>query len=59
MRANRLKVNLENLYLLNEILLQTIISEVESGDYSFVVLDSVQTVYSGEISSASGSVSSS
>jgi DNA repair protein RadA/Sms len=57
MRANRLKVNLENLYLLNEILLQTIISEVESGDYSFVVLDSVQTVYSGEISSASGSVS--
>jgi DNA repair protein RadA/Sms len=56
LRANRLGANSNNLFLLNEISLETILSELESKDYSLVVIDSIQTIYSEEIPSAPGSV---
>jgi len=56
LRANRLESNSDNLYLLNEISLESILSELESKDYSLVVIDSIQTIYSQEIPSAPGSV---
>jgi DNA repair protein RadA/Sms len=55
-RANRLDVNEESLYLFSEIEFERIREKVESGEYSTLVIDSIQTLYSSEVSSAPGSV---
>ncbi|MGM0533737.1 MAG: DNA repair protein RadA [Campylobacterota bacterium] len=55
-RANRLEANAKELYLLPEIKLESIIDEMNSKRYSLIVIDSIQTIYSGEITSAPGSV---
>jgi DNA repair protein RadA/Sms len=57
LRANRLDANYENLYLLSEIKLESIIEELSSTDYELIVIDSIQTIYSDKLSSAPGSVS--
>jgi len=57
LRANRLDANEKNLYLLSEIRLEQILNELEHRDYEFLIIDSIQTIYSEEISSAPGSVS--
>ena len=54
MRCNRLNLNSENLLLLNETCLEDI--EEAITDEKFVVVDSIQAVYSSEMSSAAGSV---
>lgn len=54
-RANRIDANSENLYLFSELTLEAILEEMKSFD--LVVIDSIQTIYSDEISSAVGSVS--
>ena len=56
LRANRLDANHDNLYLLPEINLTSIVSEIASGDYQLIVIDSIQTLYSEETPSAPGSV---
>jgi len=56
MRGKRLGSNHNNLYLLSEINLQSVISEIAETDYQFIVIDSIQTMYSEEIPSAAGSV---
>jgi len=56
MRGKRLDANHANLYLLSEINLQSVISEIARTDYQFIVIDSIQTMYSEEIPSAAGSV---
>ncbi len=56
LRANRLNANHEKLYLLSEINLSTVSSEIANGDYEFIVIDSIQTLYSEETPSAPGSV---
>jgi len=56
MRADRLGAGNENLYLLGEIRLEAIKSEVEAGRYDLLIIDSIQTLYSEEIPSAPGSV---
>jgi len=56
LRANRLGANSDNLFLLNEIDLESIKSEIEKEDYGFIVIDSIQTLYSGDVPSAPGSV---
>lgn len=56
MRANRLNANHTALYLLPEINLQEVLSEIIEGSYQFVVIDSIQTLYSDETPSAPGSV---
>ncbi len=55
-RANRLKSNSDKLFLLPEIKLESIVDEINSKPYSLIVIDSIQTVYSSEITSAPGSV---
>lgn len=54
MRCERLGLNSDNLLLLNETCLEDI--ENELGDCRFVVIDSIQAVYTETLSSAAGSV---
>ena len=56
LRANRLKSNQEKLYLLSEIRLEQILVELEHREYEFIIIDSIQTIYSESIGSAPGSV---
>ncbi|MEA1891828.1 MAG: DNA repair protein RadA [Campylobacterota bacterium] len=56
LRANRLKSNEASLYLLSEIRLEQILVELEHRHYDFLIIDSIQTIYSENITSAPGSV---
>ena len=56
LRANRLDANEDNLYLLNEIKLEQVLVELEHINYEMLIIDSIQTLYSEEVSSAPGSV---
>ena len=56
LRGDRLGANSKNLYLLAEINMENISAEIESSDYEFIVIDSVQTIYSSDTPSAPGSV---
>ena len=56
LRANRLKANHDTLYLLSEIRLEQVLVELEHRNYEFIIIDSIQTLYSEAISSAPGSV---
>lgn len=59
LRAERLNALDDNLYLLNAIKLQDILAAIrdKGHSYSLVVIDSIQTLYSEEVSSSPGSVS--
>src|SRR5690625_3348390 len=57
LRANRLNIETKNLYVLAETNLIDIIHHIERLKPSFVVIDSIQTVFKEEITSAPGSVS--
>ena len=57
MRGERLGLNAENLFLLPETNLENILSETERLKPDFVIVDSIQTVFSENIESAPGSVS--
>lgn len=54
MRAERLGLSGENLYLVNETCIDGI--EAELNDVKYCVIDSIQAVYTDELSSAAGSV---
>ena len=56
LRANRLNSNQETLYLLSEIRLEQVIVELQHRKYEFLIIDSIQTLYSENITSAPGSV---
>lgn len=56
LRANRLQANHDNLYLLPEINLSSVLSEISQNNYELVIIDSIQTLYSDETPSAPGSV---
>jgi DNA repair protein RadA/Sms len=56
LRANRLEANHENLFLLPEINLGSVLSEISNHHYELIVIDSIQTLYSDETPSAPGSV---
>jgi DNA repair protein RadA/Sms len=56
LRANRLDANHDNLYLLPEINLSAVLSEINNQKYELIVIDSIQTLYSEETPSAPGSV---
>jgi len=55
-RAERLGIKNKNLFLMPEIVVENIIEEIKKG-YDLVIIDSIQTIYSENISSAPGSVS--
>lgn len=57
LRADRLQVSSDNLYVYSETDLQRIVQYVEEMSPAFVVIDSIQTIYLPEVTSAPGSVS--
>jgi DNA repair protein RadA/Sms len=57
MRADRIQVQNENLFLYSETCTQTIFDQVKTLEPNLIIIDSVQTVYSQHILSASGSIS--
>lgn len=56
-RAQRLKLESENLMAINEFNLENIINIIENQKPSFVIIDSIQVISSMEIESTAGSVS--
>jgi DNA repair protein RadA/Sms len=56
LRANRLGANVDNLYLLAEISLEKVLTELHERAYECIIIDSIQTMYSETIGSAPGSV---
>ncbi len=57
LRANRLEVNHDNIYLLSEIELESIFIELQSKSYDLLIVDSIQTIYTDKLTAAPGSVS--
>ncbi|RLL40778.1 DNA repair protein RadA [Oceanobacillus piezotolerans] len=57
LRADRLGINADMLYVLSETNLFDITAQIEELRPAFVVIDSIQTIYKEEVSSAPGSVS--
>ncbi len=57
MRADRLDVDLDGLYVLPETNIDTVLASAEELQPSTIVIDSIQTVFTDEITSAAGSVS--
>lgn len=56
LRAKRLDANVDNLYLLAEISLEKVLTELHERAYECIIIDSIQTMYSETIGSAPGSV---
>jgi len=57
LRADRLDANHDDVYLLSEIKLEEIQDELLRVKYDVVIIDSIQTIYSSNLTSAPGSVS--
>jgi DNA repair protein RadA/Sms len=57
MRGERLDVRADNLYLLPETNLESILDEASRSEPGAIIVDSIQTVFSSKIESAPGSVS--
>lgn len=57
MRADRLKINASNLNVLSQTNVEEIKKAIEETRPKVVVIDSIQAIYSGSITSSSGSVS--
>ncbi|MGG3449711.1 MULTISPECIES: DNA repair protein RadA [Bacillaceae] len=57
MRASRMNINNESLYIYAETNLQLIHSAIEEMKPEFVIIDSIQTIHHPEVTSAPGSVS--
>ncbi|MBT4803678.1 MAG: DNA repair protein RadA [Legionellales bacterium] len=57
LRAKQIKISEDNMYLLAETQVETIISQVKKQQPAVLVVDSIQTVYSSEIQAAPGCVS--
>lgn len=57
LRADRLGINNPSLHVLSETDMEYISSAIEEMNPAFVVVDSIQTVYQSDITSAPGSVS--
>lgn len=57
LRADRLGISSENIFLLSETCVESIVSVIEKQKPSLVIVDSIQTVYTENVSTAAGSVS--
>ncbi len=57
MRADRLHINPDNLYVMSEVNLDEILNQCQLDKYSLIILDSIQTVFKPGNESAPGSVS--
>ena len=56
-RADRLGVNKDNIMFLSETDIDNVENQIEKMEPEFIIIDSIQTMYSDEITSSSGSVS--
>ncbi len=56
LRAERLQVVYKSLYLLAETNMETILEEIQNRNYELIVIDSIQTLFLPELSSAPGSI---
>lgn len=57
LRAQRLNVNSDNLYVYSQTNLEAVISQIDTLKPEILVIDSIQSIYTSNISSTSGSVS--
>lgn len=57
LRADRLNAVHERLYIYTETSVASIAKEIQKGGYAFVVVDSIQSVYSSQLSGVPGSLS--
>lgn len=57
LRADRLKAVHDRLFIYTETSVSHIGKEIQKGDYAFVVVDSIQSVYSSQLSGVPGSIS--
>lgn len=57
LRAQRLKIDLDNFNFLNETNLENVINTVQKEKPSLVIIDSIQTIYSGQIANEPGNIS--
>lgn len=57
LRAQRLNVNSDNLYVYSQTNLEAVINQIESVKPEILVIDSIQSIYTSNITSSSGSVS--
>ena len=57
LRAQRLKVNTDNLYVYSQTNLENVINQIDELKPEILVIDSIQSIYTPDISSSSGSVS--
>ncbi|MRI83054.1 MAG: DNA repair protein RadA [Nitratiruptor sp.] len=57
LRAKRIGANVATLYLLPELTIEGILQEIEREPFDLLVVDSIQTIYSQEITSAPGTIS--
>lgn len=56
LRANRLEINSQRIYLLSETCLENILEQISELNPAIVIIDSIQTVYRREMDGAPGSV---
>jgi DNA repair protein RadA/Sms len=56
LRAERLRVDAQNFYVLPEVALENILESAEKLNPALLVIDSIQTIYKSELASAPGSV---
>ncbi len=56
MRADRLEISSDNLYILSETMLEDILDAADQLSPDILIIDSIQTIFKGEISSAPGSM---
>ena len=57
LRAERLKLKNDNCYLLNETSIENIFSHIDKLSPDIVIIDSIQTLYTDNVESSSGSIS--
>ncbi len=57
LRSDRLNVHRENLFILTEISLENIINEIKRITPQLFIIDSIQTIYTHELTSTAGTVS--
>jgi len=57
LRAERLNINSDNLYIYPQTNMENIKSQIEEISPDFVIIDSVQAIYSNNVASSAGSVS--
>ncbi|MDM8532518.1 DNA repair protein RadA [Anaerolineales bacterium HSG25] len=57
LRASRLKIQGDNLFILTETSMNAILDQIEKSKPKFLIVDSIQTVYLSDLQSAPGAVS--